>query len=132
MAEITIDTTDTATKAANPAALNKKVEGQLKDQLEGSKRKRKELIPAWKRNVETRRGFPQGAGSTVGIGDDGGDLQSEINPDWSLTKTKTANLYSQNPKVLGIHENTKYAAAIPPFMKALNYELGDKRSKVGV
>lgn len=133
MADETTDTPDTttSTKAAPPID-DKKVAKQLKEQLEARKTKRKEMIPAWKRNVETRRGFPEGAGSTVGVGDSGGDLQSEINPDWSLTKTKTANLYSQDPQVQGTHENKKYAAAVPPFMKALNYELGEKRAKVGV
>ena len=123
-----VTTADTSDDSGN----DEKIVKALKEQLEASKRKRLQLTPDWRRNVETRRGFPEGIGATVGVGDDGQELQSEINPDWSLTKTKTANLYSQNPQVLMVHENKKYAAAVPSFAKAFNYELSEKRSNVGV
>ncbi len=83
----------------------------------------------WKQNIATRLG--QGA-AMQGTGVTPEDDQSEINPDWSLSKTKTANLYSQVPSVQCTHENPQYGPAIPPFAKALNYELGEKRANVGV
>jgi hypothetical protein len=63
---------------------------------------------------------------------DGGEAKNEINPDWSLTKTKTANLYSQTPEVRVTHEMKMFKQVAPLFGKALNYEIGRKRSKVGV
>lgn len=111
-------------------APDKAIVKDFKGRIESAKLNKKRFFAEWKRNVELRIGkvathFTGG----VRVED---DLQSEINPDWSLTKTKTANLYSQVPEVRGTHENAKYAPAIYPFTKALNYEIGDKRAKVGV
>lgn len=84
----------------------------------------------WRTNIERRLGKP---GNRVTDGEPtDGEPQSEINPDWSLTKTKTAHLFSQVPTVQGTHENLQYAAAVSPFMKDLNYEIGEKRTRMGV
>ncbi len=107
------------------------VEKLFLGRIDSSKRHKRQFMPEWKRNVELRLGRPL----TVFTGSylpDTGELRTEINPDWSLTKTKTANLYSQVPQVQITHENKQYAAAIPPFAKSLNYELGDKRANIGV
>jgi hypothetical protein len=102
----------------------------LKSRMASSKRTRKALYPEWKRNVELRIGHVATVYTGGVTADD--EIQSEINPDWSLTKTKTANLYSQVPTVRLTHENVAYGPAIAPFGKALNYELSTKRSNVGV
>ncbi|MEQ1574444.1 MAG: hypothetical protein ABL993_09385 [Vicinamibacterales bacterium] len=95
---------------------------------------RKTLASGWKANIEARLGI-HGRTVAVTTGDmsaSSGELQSEINPDWALTKTKTANLYSQTPRVYLRHQNPAYAPAMAPFSRALNYEIGEKRAKVGV
>lgn len=109
--------------------LNKDIEKQFHTEIEDSKRHIRTFYPTWKRSVELRMGHPTVVTASDLDTDEG---QSEINPDWSLTKAKTANLYSQVPVVQLTHENQQYAAAIPPFARALNYELGEKRSNVGV
>lgn len=109
----------------------KEIVKNFKSRIETAKRNKKNFSEEWKGNVERRLGHPIGLSNASAALDDG-DLQSTINPDWSLTKTKTANLYSQVPAVQATHENSQFAPAIPPFAKSLNYELGEKRSHVGV
>lgn len=120
---------------APPAGLDtKKLVSTLKAKIEASKAHRRTFTRRWQENIESRLGEVDHGGDPALGGYDhlSGDRQTEINPDWSLTKTKTANLYSQVPAVQATHENPVYAAAVPPFTKALNYELGEKRSNVGV
>jgi hypothetical protein len=112
---------------------NDKLEKKLKSQIEVSKTYRRKLTPKWKRNIQVRLGEP---GTLSGSefyepSSSSDERQSLVNPDWSLTKTKTANLYSQVPQVQGTHENTKYAQAVAPFMKQLNYDIGDKGANFG-
>lgn len=104
----------------------------FKTQVATAKSHRRQFSQEWKRNVDLRLGRIANINTNGYPITDGDDLQTEINPDWYLTKTKTANLYSQTPQVQVAHENAQYAAAIPPFARALNYELGDKRANVGV
>jgi hypothetical protein len=113
-------------QSANP----KEIVRSFKTKIETAKRNRRNFNNEWKRNVDLRMGHV--ANQYTGGIDVEDDLQTEINPDWSLTKTKTASLYSQVPQVQITHENKQYADAIPPFAKALNYELGEKRANVGV
>ena len=113
-----------------PEVDNDKIAKDFKPRLESAKRNRRQFYTEWKRNVELRIGHI--ASIFTGGVDVEDDIQTEINPDWSLTKTKTANLYSQVPTVQITHENKQYAAAMPPFNKALNYELSEKRTNVGV
>lgn len=120
------DTTDTS--AAPKTVNNADVATALRARLETSKTTRRAFHPDWKYNVDRRLG--KIAVNTSGV--DAVDTQAELNPDWALTKTKTANLYSQVPQVQATHENTQYAAAVSPFMKQLNYEIGEKRANVGV
>lgn len=112
-------------------AKNDEIVSILKESVASSDRMNRDMLSEWRRNVELRIGKPA-AQYTSGITDDGDDLQSEVNPDWSLTKTKTANLFSQVPSVQGTHENLQYKEAVSPFMKQLNYEIGEKRANVGV
>lgn len=113
-----------------PSPSNEQIASRLKTRRDASIRNRKLYHNEWKRNVELRIGHI--ATLYTGGLDAQDDLQTEINPDWSLTKTKTANLYSQVPTVRLTHENKTYAGAIPPFAKALNYEISTKRANVGV
>lgn len=107
----------------------KEITDYFKGRIRSAETNRRKFSSEWKRNVELRLGRP----ATLYVGSVGIDdeIQTELNPDWALTKTKTANLFSQVPEVQGTHENKKYAAAIPPFIRSLNYEIGDKRSCIG-
>jgi hypothetical protein len=114
-------------------ALNDRVAKDIQDRIKTNDRQKKDLNPEWRRNVELRMGrVGTRTSMAADLGGDEDDLQSSINPDWFLTKTKIANLYSQVPAVSCTHEAKQYAAAIPPFTKQLNYELSEKRSNVGV
>lgn len=133
---------DMAVVAAPPAApvpvqtedptkkLNKTIEDSMKSRLDNSISNKKRFLNDWKRNIDIRMGSPIPI-FTEGLDLDT-DLQSAVNPDWSLTKTKTANLFSQVPTIRGTHENLKFKAAVSPFLKQLNYELGPKRANVAV
>ena len=111
-----------------PEDVTKDIEKELKSRSKGSKKVRKEFFTEWKKNVELRMGRPGTASSgSLGFEDDD-EQRTEINPDWSLTKTKTANLFSQVPTVQGTHEHKQYAPAVYPFVKSLNYEISDKRA----
>lgn len=111
-----------------PDEVDEKIAKDLKSRLEAAKKNRKEMHDEWKRNVELRLGHPfsRYVGG-IAVDSTGDQDQTEINPDWSLTKTKTANLWGQVPSVQGTHDLADYEKAIPPWMKALNFELGDKR-----
>src|ERR1019366_2235245 len=107
----------------------KEIESYFKSRITSAEKFRRTKSTEWKRNVDLRLGKTATL-YTGGVNIDD-DIQSEINPDWALTKTKTANLFSQVPEVQGTHENKKYAAAISPFMRSLNYEIGEKRANIG-
>lgn len=115
--------------APSPKVDNAEVAKDLKAQIATAKTHRRTFHSAWKTNVDLRLG-QTGTLLTGGTGLDG-DQQSVLNPDWALTKTKTANLYSQVPSVQATHHNVQYAKAIPPFAKALNYEVSEKRANLG-
>lgn len=127
-----VDTQETGqtTEAADPATkdVNDKIVKRLRTESEASKRMRDDYRPKWRRNIAIRMGQDYG---TPGYTVTQDDLQSEINPDWALTKTKVANLYSQVPQVQGTHVNPAYVPAISPFMKQVNYELSPKRTNIG-
>lgn len=122
-------TPDESVDATVPTS-NAQIESYLKQRVATSKTTIRQLFNEWKRNVDLRIGRIAGI-YTGGVRVED-DIRTEINPDWALTKTKTANLYSQVPTVRGKHENKQYAAAMSPLLKQLNYELGPKRADIGV
>jgi hypothetical protein len=129
--ENTSDADDTTSDT--PVMSKGQIEAYFKSRIDASKQDIKDRAPEWKRNVELRIGHVASAytaGLSIGIVE-GDDIQSEINPDWSLTKTKTANLFSQVPTVRLTHENTAYRAALPGIAKQLNYEISSKRANIG-
>ena len=92
----------------------REIEQHFKTQVEQAQTSINSRKFGWKRNVELRQGNPLGAyGSVVQGLDD--DYQSEVNPDWYLTKTKVAALFSQVPKVQVTHENPQFMPAASPF-----------------
>lgn len=114
-----------------PAVNDTEIVDYFRAQVEQAKRNRRSFHAEWRNNVDLRLGRVGGVYTGgITVGDD--VARTTLNPDWALTKTKTANLYSQVPTVQVTHENKTYAAATPPFAKALNYELGEKRANIGV
>src|ERR1041385_3368939 len=77
------------------------------NRIASTKRLRREYITEMKRNIDARLGRKP-TQYTDGVTDND-PTQAELNPDWSLTKTKTANLYSQVPRVNITHELKAYA-----------------------
>lgn len=122
------------TPAPKVAAMKtpKKVIDHFRNESQKSKNHRRQYSQRWKTSVDLRLGRT-GVIYTAGYPTpDGDDIQTEINPDWYLTKVKTANLYSQTPAVQLTHESKNYMPAIAPMAKAINYELSDKRTNIGV
>ena len=111
--------------------INKKIEDILKKRVEACKRQKRDLVADWKTNVDMRLGKVTNVPALTGTSTLDDDTQSTINPDWSLTKIKTSNLFSQVPEVQGSHENKQYEAAVPLLLKALNYEMSAKRMNIG-
>jgi len=125
--------TDSASNAAGPVD-DKAIADQLMSEVVAWEKVRKQKAVDWKINVERRLGNSGAQVYTGGLAVDAqsADGQSTINPDWYLTKTKTANLFSQVPDVQLVHVQEKFGPAVFPFAKALRYELSDKRADIGV
>lgn len=92
-----------------------------KARLDKCKTLKRELTPDWAESVDFRRGkpFPESSDSD----------RVAVNLDWSKTKAKHANLFSQVPEVRLTPENPQLTPAVAIFAKALNKSL--KKSKVG-
>lgn len=113
----------------DPGEKNKKIAKAVKEDLAPCRKVKKNLHNEWRRNIELRLGHIA-TNFTGGLNIED-EVQTQLNPDWSLTNTKVANLFSQVPVVLGTHENKQYAGAVGPFIKSLNFEIGQKRGDVG-
>jgi hypothetical protein len=85
---------------------------QLRNDLQLSKKKREDLIPNWQLNVAERRGKDV---DTVAD-----DSRSMVPMDWTLTKTKAAQLFSQLPQVRLIAKNKTFETAVPVAAKIVN------------
>ena len=85
------------------------------------KSRRQELIAEWQINVDYRRGAPFASESN--------EDRINVNLDWSKTKAKHANLFSQVPEVRLSSENDELTAATAVFAKQLNKTL--TKAKVG-
>lgn len=85
------------------------------------KSRRQELIAEWQINVDYRRGAPFTSESN--------EDRINVNLDWSKTKAKHANLFSQVPEVRLSSENDELTAATAVFAKQLNKTLA--KAKVG-
>lgn len=90
--------------------------------IERCKTKRRKLIREWSINVDYRRGKPFDTESD--------EDRIAVPTDWSQTKAKQAQLFSQVPQVVLEAEHKDYRVAVPVFQKMLNTRL--KSAKVGV
>src|SRR6188768_159842 len=90
---------------------------EWRDRISASRRRRDDRVENWRINVSRRKGS-----------DDYGSISNSkrrVNQDWSLTKAKIAQLYSQTPEVRLTPRSDKYRAAVPLFGQQLNDTIGD-------
>lgn len=109
------DTTKTEAAASDVTAadkLNANSPKMWRARRDKSKKKRKELIRAWADNVDRRRGKP--------FAQDSDQNRVNVNLDWSLTKGKHAQLFSQTPQVYLTPKTEEIVQQIAPFAKKLN------------
>lgn len=85
---------------------------QLRNDIALSKEKRDELIPNWQLNVDERRGKEFDAAADEG--------RSMVPMDWTLTKTKAAQLFSQMPQMRLIPRQPAFDEAVPVAAKIVN------------
>lgn len=94
---------------------------QWRSRIAAAKSKRSELIAEWQENVNYRRGKPFETASD--------EDRVVVNLDWSQTKAKQAQLFSQVPEVRLTPKHPAFAPAVPVFAKLLNDTL--TKAKVG-
>ncbi len=87
----------------------------LKAQVAKCKQVRKDRVPEWATNVDYRRGKL--------VEGEGDETRQPLTLDWSLTKAKHAQLFSQMPEIVGTPTSPDYAPATQPFVKRVNYWL---------
>jgi hypothetical protein len=80
-----------------------------------------QLVPDWAENVDYRRGKPFSA--------DSDENRVNVNLDWTLTKNKHAQLFSQVPEIYLTPRAKRSEPAVPIFQKELNAAL--TRAKMG-
>ena len=85
---------------------------QLRGDVQVSRRKREEHIPNWQLNVNERRGKDFDTASD--------ETRSRVPMDWTLTKTKAAQLFSQMPQVRLVPKHAMFGAAVPVAAKIQN------------
>lgn len=116
---------DGTTEAGTPAAATvdrvpavatdeRKDTGQWRTRITACKeRKATDFVPEWQRNVDYRKVRPFDA--TLEDTD-----RVAIPVDWTQTKAKQAQLFSQVPTVMLTPKAQQVSAAVPPFAKKLN------------
>jgi hypothetical protein len=84
-----------------------------RNRIAASRRRRDEKVYVWQENVAKRTKTPDNYTTTTEV---------SINPDWSLTKAKIAQLYSQTPTIrLTVRQGMEaFTPAIQPFGRELN------------
>jgi len=90
-----------------------------RQRISASRRRRDDLATDWQENVERRRGAPDETSQFTS------SERVIVNQDWSLTKAKIAQLYSQTPEVRLSPRAKKYQAAVPVFATQLNDTITD-------
>ena len=84
----------------------------LKNEIDAARKKRDEYIPKWQRSIDERRGTEFETAADEG--------RSMVPMDWTITKTKAAQLASQLPEVRLIEKHAQFAAAVPVFATIVN------------
>lgn len=92
--------------------------------IDESKRIRRQLLPDWRTNVEYRSGKPFDQTSE--------EDRVAVNLDWSLTKNKQAQLFSQDPELVLHAKAEPFKAAVPVYASLLKRTLQKARVKVAM
>ncbi len=85
---------------------------QLQQELDQSKRARDLDTDGWQLNIDERRGK-----ATTDAAD---ESRSMVPVDWTITKTKSAQLWSQMPQVRLTPKHASFGQAVPVFAKVVN------------
>jgi hypothetical protein len=93
-----------------------------KARIATSKQKMRDLLPEWQKNIDYRRGKC--------FDSDSDEDRVAVSIDWSMTKSKKAQLFSQVPQVMLTPKHPSFNDAVPVFAKVLNDAL--TKEKVGV
>jgi hypothetical protein len=88
----------------------------LRNDVKLAKAKRDDLMPNWQLNVNERRGKDFDA--------DADENRSTVPMDWTLTKTKAAQLFSQMPQLRLISKSQAFEDSVPIAAKIINALLG--------
>src|SRR5579862_1017197 len=108
------------TKETTDGGEEKKTDDAAKkwiSRIEKCKRVRKDMVYAWSDSVDYRRGKP--------FSEYDDEDRINVNIDWSMTKGKHAQLYSQTPQVYLTAKQKKFEPAVPVFTKQLNETLDE-------
>jgi hypothetical protein len=100
---------------AAPVATDKLTDTQVstwRARIDRCKRKRKDLIQEWSINVDYRRGKQFDSASDTD--------RVAVTTDWTQTKAKQAQLFSQVPQVMLTPKHPVFAPAVPVFASKLN------------
>jgi hypothetical protein len=115
MSDIQPEPVDSTVPAVTQTTDNKKLNSEFKARIEACKTQRRKLIRNWVMSIDYRRGKPFQSQTD--------EDRVAVNLDWILTKSKTATLFSQVPKVRLDHDTDllpKNAPWAMPFEKKLN------------
>lgn len=96
-----------------------------RNRIAASRKRREELIGEWQANVEARRGYPDATSDHYDRISVSYDKRVTVNQDWSLTKAKIAQLYSQTPEVRLLPRDDAFRPAVPTFARELNSTIED-------
>lgn len=113
---------DPATSGDDEQPIGESPVAKWKGRIERSKNRRKDLLRNWQMNVDYRRGKMFETESDYD--------RIAVAKDWSLTKSKQAQLFSQVPKVIPTARQKAYAPAAFIWGKRVNDRL--EAAKVGV
>ncbi len=118
VAETSADVAETTTGDTQKPSTNAT---RWRARIDKCKERRKKLISEWSINVDYRRGKQFTSESDY--------ERLALTVDWSMTKAKQAQLFSQVPKIIPTPKQKAYAAAAPVFGKRVNERL--EEAKVG-
>lgn len=85
---------------------------QFRARIARSKQKRRNLVPDWRKSVNYRGGKPFDEASD--------NHRIAVPVDWSMTKSKQAQLFSQVPELMLMALSKAFAPAVAVFAKKLN------------
>lgn len=98
--------------AVVPNKLSETEIGKWRGRIDRCKKKRRDFAADWQINVDYRRGKQFDSESDVD--------RVAVSVDWSQTKAKQAQLFSQVPTVMLTPKHAVFAPAVPVFAKKLN------------